>query len=518
MIRVEALPTEQRLLQKAKAKHDKELGITPRKRPMDVEQHFDDCGSDLAGLDFVTDRAEAAWSKKRWEDDDHLHTYCDVAQVCEDANTFDLGMQSLPCSWKTAAGHSFEALLSTPAQGRIIKHEVMEVMGGLGVTTQILVRRQFVGGRNFDLRVSVDLTKAREIQSLWDYMAQHRPDVVIMAPPCRGLKGWIGINAKKHPEQTRQTQEKSLALGNLCGQIALFQARVGRHWLVEQPQGSLLYQQGVWLKVAVLARWCFVDQCMAGLRGRITGLPIRKRSEFWASDDRLLRYLRPLTCDNKHPHAVLGGWRATSNREIFTERAKDAEVWPYDLCLAIAKGVYLLLRGSTMAYPTQEGGSASSAAPASAAAVPTGRCPGCTTASGKPAHRARDHPLHNRIVGQCRYPFDEVSDECPGCAAGRPRYHHDHTLQYGKCRWALAGYRAGMPRGQHPRDPRVPAATDPTAAQPAGTPRADSGDAQREDDAAELPAEPVLVDEPADRADSQQEPREPRPHPSVRQV
>lgn len=44
-----AYPTEERIQQKAKTKARKDKGIKPKKRPKVIEDHYDDCGTDLSG-------------------------------------------------------------------------------------------------------------------------------------------------------------------------------------------------------------------------------------------------------------------------------------------------------------------------------------------------------------------------------------------------------------------------------------------------------------------------------------
>ena len=109
--------------------------------------------------------------------------YCEVARVYSDANALDLGMCSVPQSFATAPDiASFEHLLATPAHTPVL-HEVMEVFGGLGLTTQILIKRQVIGGRNFDIRVGIDLTKRNEVAAMMKYVQVHQPIVIVMSPP-----------------------------------------------------------------------------------------------------------------------------------------------------------------------------------------------------------------------------------------------------------------------------------------------------------------------------------------------
>ena len=60
--------------------------------------------------------------------------------------------------------------------------EVAEIMGGEGRTTQVLVRRGYSRGENFDCVVGCELMRADEEQRLYDYIRRFKPKVLVMAP------------------------------------------------------------------------------------------------------------------------------------------------------------------------------------------------------------------------------------------------------------------------------------------------------------------------------------------------
>eukprot|EP00959_Pyramimonas_sp_CCMP1952_P333438 6981896-Pyramimonas_sp.AAC.1 len=65
---------------------------------------------------------------------------------------------------------------------------------------------------------------------------------------------------------------------------------------------------------------------MAGKIGRRTGLPIKKSSEFWASNECLIGGLRKFRCDGQHEHALLahGGRGACPGQDKWRlENPKD---------------------------------------------------------------------------------------------------------------------------------------------------------------------------------------------------
>ena len=107
-----------------------------------------------------------------------------------------------------------------------------------------------------------------------------------------------------------------------------------RHSFCEQPWGSDLYKLPVWVRLYYRAAWCRVQQCAAGLIGIGTGRPIRKDSEFWASDERVLAHVRKFVCTCTELHAAIGR----------DELAQCAQVWPVNLCNGIAKGCIDVLK------------------------------------------------------------------------------------------------------------------------------------------------------------------------------
>ena len=145
--------------------------------------------------------------------------------------------------------------------------------------TKLLVRRGFPNtGRNFDVVVGVDLATRQGQRDLWSYVVDFRPLIFIMSPPCTGLKGFAALNAVIHHDAWLCSVQHSKKLGHLCGQIAQEQLRKHRHFIVEQPVGSALFELPVWRAIASQAFVVKFDQCMTGLKGRKSGMPIRKRT------------------------------------------------------------------------------------------------------------------------------------------------------------------------------------------------------------------------------------------------
>ena len=131
-------------------------------------------------------------------------------------------------------------------------------------------------------------------------------------------------------------------MGTLAGEVAFIQIRAGRHFRAEHPQGSAMFQLAVWKMLAREPQVVrvLVHQCMTGLRGPRSGLPIKKPSEFWASDETLVEPLRGLLCDGSHEHSQLDAREAGAP----ADKAKDAARWARPLCHRVARGCENCLR------------------------------------------------------------------------------------------------------------------------------------------------------------------------------
>ena len=197
------------------------------------------------------------------------------------------------------------------------------------------------GGHNFDILTGTDLLSSRGQQALWHYLETARPRIVIMAPPCRGLKGWAALNAIIHRAGWLRSLRLSVPFGKLCGRVAKRQLSVGAHFIVEQPAGSKLFQLREWMEISRRPSivWVRAGQCVAGLRGHRTGMSIKKRTECWTSCEALIRPLWQFQCHGRQRRAHLG----------ITDPTQRAEVWPRALCAAIAEGCATVLRDSHLA-------------------------------------------------------------------------------------------------------------------------------------------------------------------------
>merc|ERR1712051_882670 len=79
-------------------------------------------------------------------------------------------------------------------------------------------------------------------------------------------------------------------------------------------------------------QFTIVHQCAAGLVDQENQRPVRKPTEFWASDFCLIEQLSKMKCSCKVPHSSLEGtYRGVA-------KTYAARVWPWRLAAAVANG------------------------------------------------------------------------------------------------------------------------------------------------------------------------------------
>ena len=81
-----------------------------------------------------------------------------------------------------------------PSSGYV---DVAELCGGQGLTTKFMIRRGYVGQSMFDIVVGFDVDSPKGKKDFLDYVAICKPYVLVMGPPCMGMKGFKDLKALK---------------------------------------------------------------------------------------------------------------------------------------------------------------------------------------------------------------------------------------------------------------------------------------------------------------------------------
>ena len=319
--------------------------------------------------------------------------------------------------------------------------EVLEIFGGKGGVLRIAVRKGLRSGGNYDLTTNINLLVPKQRAALYHLVRTVKPLCGVLAPPCTAFGSWSYINQKF--ESYAQARQDGEILAAFAISICFLQLQEGRHYVLENPQASRMWQlfhmARLWNHPRTVIATC--DQCMYGLKDP-AGMYTRKSTTFACSSELIARRLRK-RCDKSHSHAQLMGSVHGQKRCAF------AQVWPLPICEAIVAGIVDVKRYRSRELPYA---SSEPSVPEIATQSAPSRCPGCV------AHAYRRDPRHNRIQGICKFSSD--TSEVHSCQAWQRHlsFHHPrHSLIAGECHWFDALPRVRRPRDTHPLRPaRVP--------------------------------------------------------------
>ena len=358
-----AFPTDARMKAKKKEEAIKAMGQDPKllrqRKKILQEQHYDDCGSDFGGIDekkatvtfadavhytyhdpdFDSDDNGSSDAEERLEDDFLNQTY--LAWMGFGSTAPDNAMEFVPASaWEVKAEEFLTFLARPEIKGTV---DVMEFCGGAAGVSRIAVRRRLKAGMNADIICGIDLTTEKGRRILFKYVEQHKPLVIIGAPPCTSMAGWSHYNRSMNAETFNRNRRIGEELANLYAKLCLLQMAGGRHWLLENPLGSDLFRLKSWKEIEPYAHKVSFHQCLLGLCDQ-DGVPVRKATQMWASTWVLIHRLHGYICRERH--------RAVGGTSKGQDRTDFVKVWPRRLCELVVAGIEELRRMPRLAYLT----------------------------------------------------------------------------------------------------------------------------------------------------------------------
>jgi len=270
---VSSFPTEQANRQKER----KKAGIVSKKRQQHVEQHKDDVGDDLSSIDV--EHKELVHYQNLQRDEINRSNY--------EHSLLSHFLTSPPCVDTIDEYEMDSQQIGAFVSSYISKHRdtvhVCELFGGQAHTSTLCARLyDLKRGRNFELQCGVDLLTDRGRREMWNYINLTRPSIIIMAPPCRGFSPWSFLNEVIHPDAVAEARSQGIPLANLCAAVAKYQLDNNRHFVLEQPRQSTLFQIDSWKKLMPRVYEAVCDQCRFGLVSSL-GEPLKKPTRFAAS-------------------------------------------------------------------------------------------------------------------------------------------------------------------------------------------------------------------------------------------
>ena len=331
---------------------DTEFLEKPSKK-VEMENTFDDCGDDVSTIAFSDSTSISAFTDSSYfleegedmgEDDQLFNDEFFSWAVTGSTTCPEEPLHQRPNSFRFPSMHAAYATIGhNPRYAG--QHDVCEIFGGDAGTTRVCMRRGLKTGPAFDINVGIDLTSSVEIQHLWMYLERYRPKVVIAGPPCTSFGPWSRINRYRAYDTWRKNRTIGEKLAKLIGEVCLFQLQQGRHFIVENPEQSEIWQLSIFKQLLQDKRvaQATMHPCMVGLVDP-ENMPTKKPTLFIASAESLIKRLR-IKCVGKHQHALLAG------SALGVSRCKFAQVWPRRLVELIAEGIIETLKSSHKAFP-----------------------------------------------------------------------------------------------------------------------------------------------------------------------
>ena len=436
-------PTASRERQKVMQKARKLAGGTATKRKFVIEDHFDDCGTDLSGLgpDIVFFAADIF-----------------VELPACDSGLSDTFANSLAVWWLRGSEWQSEGVERHPPHTRLTHsiHEMMvmlaatpagddvvELRGGASRNAVICFHRHLPSGDCFDAVAHCDLNDPAEQGVAMELIHTIKPLVAVMAPCCVPFGPLASLEYISNYERWLASYLQAAPFGRFCGHVALAQNANGCHFINQQPFPSWLYQESPWPQVLALPTVSseLVHQCMTG-KVAGDGNPVIDPIGFVANHSALLQPLRQFKCDGLHPHS---------------SRTSSGQMWTWSLASGVADGIAAVqkLQHTSPAFPSVGVGPDDVPGPGAGDEAWRG-CPGCLW------RRTKTDASHNRVPDVCKHPLVEsITWECPGCTQYKITRDDNHTCEPGKCKFHSQQSRLSSQRrrGKHPREPSTPAAS-----------------------------------------------------------
>ncbi|CAK8998999.1 Probable phosphoribosylformylglycinamidine synthase [Durusdinium trenchii] len=175
------------------------------------------------------------------------------------------------------------------------------------------------------------------LSSGWDFRLEHhrkkgilkvketKPYLVILAFPCGP---WSQLQALNPAHDLQRMREEALILVQFAIEVAQLQLRGKRHYLMENPRGSLAWKLEV-LQTFMLetdALTVTVDMCRFGLRA-LDGELHRKATQLVTSMQALVSAFLDKRCTGDHPHTpVMGESKVSSAAGHYTPEFAESVV------------------------------------------------------------------------------------------------------------------------------------------------------------------------------------------------
>ncbi len=164
-------------------------------------------------------------------------------------------------------------------------------------------------------------------------MHEEDPDFILLTPECKAWCNWSALLPKTLHDWKRS---RVWPMVRFTSEVAQYQISRDKYFMIENPQGSAIWDTLIADKLFVQSGVCFdvLDQCQYGLRDRENGkLHLKPTALVHSMNQDIVKPLLKRCKPGSHEHQPLG------KRNKYGLRTAQAQVYPEALCRKIAEVV-----------------------------------------------------------------------------------------------------------------------------------------------------------------------------------
>ena len=185
-------------------------------------------------------------------------------------------------------------------------------------------------GTAMDLATGFTFSEKKDQQRAWKILRKETPHLVMLSPPCTARSKIRAISDfKRDPKVVAAEREATRKHMEFCANIAKFQYRAGRGFLLERPKGTGEDKEKEMMSLTSLpnVQTVSVDMCEHGLRVRLrdgshSGL-VRHASTIVTNVPEIAEAIQR-RCSGLHKHHVLEGSFQTQQAAKYSDGFVDA--------------------------------------------------------------------------------------------------------------------------------------------------------------------------------------------------
>ena len=304
---------------KSKIKQGKKTGTWLRVTVIAIEGSMITVNSKIKGVMRVNQ------SKLRRDADE----WYDVDLPMLDDSNLDLLSSDRPDNAEQVSGYLEYAhiLWEVTCTGKI---DFLELFSGSARLSAACAATGMKVGPPIDLKTGFNLNSKKGQALAMQLILELQPEIVFMAPVCSPWCSWSNM---KTPEERDRDRKLMYPMVDFCAQVAWHQLKLGKRFIIENPEKSQIFYQQVMLKLSQLqdVHFLLFDHCQFGMKDPVSEKFYKKGTylmhNFPETD------LAPIArrCNGSHQHQPVEG-----TIPGLGNRSKLTQVYTFGFCKRLA--------------------------------------------------------------------------------------------------------------------------------------------------------------------------------------